>query len=221
MNKHFFKNLFCIFSLFSMLLANSLFAQPVIDKQSKAELQAKLASLEPFQSAYQQSVFDKNEKQVEEAKGSFYLGTNKAFKNIIESPEHSAMISNGEKLWMIDYELDQVSVSYLKDYLAGSPIALLLEGSGKSLDSFNVIKMLSANSKNSSYRLIALDPLASITEVRIGFINNKITSIDIEEKSGNKVKITFSKIVSLKNPQKAFLAKIPKGFDVVNETLAD
>jgi PBP1b-binding outer membrane lipoprotein LpoB len=69
--------------------------------------------------------------------------------------------------------------------------------------------------------LIALDPLASITEVRIGFINNKITSIDIEEKSGNKVKITFSKIVSLKDPQKAFLAKIPKGFDVVNETLAD
>ena len=87
------------------------------DKQALQALIMRLESLQTFQSAYKQTVIDKNSRVVEESQGSFYLGLNKSFKNTVTSPEHSEMISNGEKLWMIDHELEQVSVNYLKDFL--------------------------------------------------------------------------------------------------------
>ena len=222
MNKYLNKAFVSFLSISAFLFACFLFADQGNTEQASQqrinkELQEQLDSLQAFQSVYKQVVINKENRIVEESEGSFYLGSNKAFKHTITTPEHSTIVSNGERLWMIDYELEQVSVNYLKDYLSGSPIALLLEGSEKSIENFTVSKLNSKKSNN-SYRLVAIDPHASISEVRLGFIKNKITSIEINEKSGNRVDLRFSKITTLKNPEKVFLVDVPKGFDAVDET---
>lgn len=202
-----------VFSFFILLVPNFLLADTTSE-----DLVKRLNTLQTFQSEYQQTVFDNTGKVIEEASGKFYLGNNKAFKNTIEYPEKSAMISDGEKLWLIDYELEQVSVSYLKNYLEASPLSLLLGDATKSLANFTIKKTENTDLKQEIYQLKANDSLASIVALRLAFKSSKINYIELDERSGNKVRIDFSKHSELNHTESVFRVSIPEGFDLVDET---
>lgn len=208
-----YKTLVTLLTICGVFLSNFACAD-----NAQEDLLKRLNTLQSFESQYEQSVFDKNNKVIEESRGRFYLGNNKAFKNTIEYPEKSAMISDGKKLWQIDYELEQVSVSYLKNYLDNSPLSLLLGNAKQSLESFDIKKTENMALNQQLYQLTAKDTLASILAVRLGFKSSIITYIELDERSGNKVRINFSNNSELKNAKEAFKAIIPKGFDLVDET---
>jgi len=136
------------------------------------DLLKRLNAINNFESQYEQTIHDKTNHLVEEARGKFFLGSNKSFKNTIDYPDKSAMISDGKKLWMIDYDLEQASVSYLDAYLSGSPLALLLGDAKQSLDGFNIKKTENNQLKQTIYLLTAKDTLTSISEIRLGFKNS-------------------------------------------------
>lgn len=202
-----------ILSLFILLVSNFLLADTASD-----DLVKRLNNLQTFQSDYQQTVFDNTGKVIEESTGKFYLGNDKAFKNSIEQPEKSAMISDGKKLWLIDYELEQVSVSYLKHYLQASPLSLLLGDAAQSLTNFTIKKTENTALTQVLYQLSANDALASIVALRLSFKASKINYIELDERSGNKVRINFSNTLEFKHADEVFKVSIPEGFDLVDET---
>lgn len=167
-----------------------------------------------FQSKYQQKVFQANGELYESSKGHFYLGSNKAFRNDTDFPDSGSVLSDGKKLWIIDHDLEQVSISRLEDQLKNSPLVLLLDEPEKALQHFEI--KTQEDSKN-VFQLKQKDQYSAFPFIRLAFNNSQIKYIEIDEASGKKIRIEFENISSLKD-QGIFKADFPESYDVVDES---
>lgn len=188
-------------------------------KEISAEqaLLKQLKSLGTFQSSYQQGVFNEQGEQIESAQGQFYLGSNKAFRNDVNQPEKSRVVSDGTSLWLIDDDLEQVSISPLSAYLADSPLALLLDKTESALKAYQVRDIGDSSSKASLFELEAEEGYNAIKAIRIAFKAKQVDYIEIDERRGRKIRVDFTSVKALKNT-KVFKANFPSHYDVVDET---
>ena len=202
-----------LLSISSLLWAES-------DKPAEVSLLKDLQNIEAFQARYQQSIQKEEGKAQQQSRGVFYFGKQKRFQSVEEFPERSALVSNGSKLWQIDYDLEQVSINYLENYLAGSPLSLLLDSNEKALAQFEVKKVENSKRQQVLYKLRAVDQQSPIVAIRIGFKQKQLSYIEMDESRGNRVRVTFSELETLKSDS-VFSPTIPEGFDVVDETLTN
>ena len=117
------------------------------------ELLKQLGELPAFQSGFTQDVYDERGKLIQGSSGNFYFDGARRLNNTIEKPEHLTLLSDGEKLWQIDYELEQVSITRLEKSIGDSPLALLLEGNSKVLESYHTSLERIKGGKQKIYKL--------------------------------------------------------------------
>ncbi len=165
-----------------------------------------------FQSDYVQAIYQANDEIYEISEGHFFLGANKAFRNDKNSPESTSVISDGKKLWIIDNDLEQVSISRLEDHLKSSPLVLLLDDADKALEHFDI-----ENQQKNVFHLKQKDQYSAFPFIRLTFKQSQITHIEIDEASGKKVRISFNNITPLKQLS-VFKAEFPSSYDVVDES---
>jgi outer membrane lipoprotein carrier protein len=172
-----------------------------------------------FQSQYQQDIYESEGSLKESAKGYFYLGEKGAFKNDIQQDGTPAttIVSNGEKLWLIDHDLEQVSIYKLESYLDDSPLALLLGEPQKALEAFNIHKVKNVALKQSLFKLNANNQYASVKRLRLGFKKEKIAYVEIDEATGKTVRVDFRNSEKLKN-KNIFKPDFGEHYEVVDES---
>ncbi len=206
---------FVILTISSLVFAGG--GEPISSEESRKRLSTFLENTKAFRSNYQQVLEDKNRKVLESARGSFALGENGAFRNEISSPDKTSIVSDGQKLWIIDYELEQVIISTLSSYLGDSPLLMLLQSPQETLKAFHVQDKKSDASGARLYFLEPVDTQDKVQAVRMGTKQGRITYIEFDERMGNRARIDF---LTYEAPQDSgFEVSIPKDFDVIDETL--
>jgi len=185
-------------------------------------LSARLQKLEPFTSRYRQSLIAKQGDVLEKAVGQFVLGKDRAFKNYIEEPDNSVIISNGDKLWMMDHDLEQVTVNHLDDFLQGTPLALLLDNPEESLQDFLVVEGVVSQQNNikqkTVYQLEPKNSQLNIKGVRITFQGNHIADIEIDQLGGNRIQVSFYDSKNIDASAYDFSINIPQSYDLIDQT---
>src|SRR5262245_21829449 len=93
------------------------------------------ASLERFQNYlksaqsatanFEQKVFDKNGKLVQESRGSFALQRPGKFRWSYSKPHPQVIVGDGDRVWIHDSDLNQVTVRKLARAIGSTPAALL------------------------------------------------------------------------------------------------
>src|SRR5437870_6519318 len=78
---------------------------------------------------FEQKVFDRDRKLVQEAKGSFVLLRPGSFRWVYDKPVDQLIVGDGERVWIYDRELKQATVRKLSKAL-GSTRGALLAGAG-------------------------------------------------------------------------------------------
>lgn len=206
---------------FAGLFHTGFVASEPIEVSAEQALLKQLKALGTFQSSYQQRVFNERGEQIESAQGQFYLGNNKSFRNDINQPEKSRVVSDGRSLWLIDDDLEQVSISRLSTYLADSPLALLLDKTESALKAYEVKEIGKSSSKASSkaslFELDAEETYNAIKAIRIAFKAKQVDYIEIDERRGRKIRVDFTSVKPLKNTN-VFKVDFPSRYDVVDET---
>src|SRR5947207_12900941 len=74
---------------------------------------------------FEQKVFDRDRKLVQEAKGSFVLLRPGRFRWVYDKPVDQLIVGDGERVWIYDRELKQATVRKLSKALGSTPAALL------------------------------------------------------------------------------------------------
>ena len=111
------KKLFIIISLF--LLSASAYAD-AIDK-----LKTFISSTHAGQANFTQDVVDKEGKKIQSASGSMQFIRPGKFRWAYLKPYEQLIVGDGEKFWLYDADLNQVTVKKLDAALGSSPAALL------------------------------------------------------------------------------------------------
>jgi outer membrane lipoprotein carrier protein len=179
------------------------------------QLKAFLDTTKTANGSFAQSVVGKSGKKPQQSLGSFALARPGKFRWHYEKPYQQLLVSDGEKLWSYDPDLNQVTVKKLGKALGSSPAALLAGGdldahfSLKDAGTVEGVDMVDATPK-------AAD--GTFERVRIGFKGNLPRVMEIRDNFGQVTTLIFTEFRS--NPtlgKDEFKFTPPKGADIVGE----
>ena len=184
------------------------------------------SSLERFQTyvrttqaaraAFDQKVYDRAGKLTQESKGTFAFLRPGLFRWSYAKPNPTLIVGDGERVWIYDEDLKQVTVRKLAKALGSTPAALLAGASDieKAFD-------LSDAGDNDGLAWVEAKPRekeAGFERVKLGLGVSGVEAMELVDHFGQTTKLRFSSIQ--RNPKldaSEFRFTPPKGADVLGE----
>ena len=164
---------------------------------------------------FQQKVFDKTGKLVQESRGSFsFLRPGRFRWSYVKPPQ--LIVGDGERVWIHDADLNQVTVRKVARVIGSTPAALLAGASDieKSFDLKEVgekdgLEWLEAKPREKE---------AGFERIRLGMSTGGVEAMELMDHFGQTTMLRFANVV--RNPQidpATFRFSPPKGADVLGE----
>ena len=187
---------------------------------------AQAASLERFQvyvrttqsarADFVQQVFDRNGKRVQESKGNFLFLRPGKFRWNYLKPYPQLIVGDGERVWIHDLDLNQVTVRKLTSALGSTPASLLAGAA----DIDKAFGLSEAGEKDGLEWLEATprEREAGFERVRLGLGVAGVEAMELVDHFGQTTVLRFSNIA--RNPKlegTEFRFTPPPGADVLGE----
>lgn len=165
---------------------------------------------------FTQSVVAKNGKKPQQSTGVVMLSRPGKFRWQVDKPYSQLLVGDGEKVWIYDPELRQVTVRKVDQALGGTPAALLV---GDALVEKN-FTLREAGERAGLEWLEATPKQADsgFEKVQLGFAGSELRAMDLYDNFGQTTSLVFSRLE--RNPQIAagqFRFTPPAGVDVIGE----
>ena len=171
---------------------------------------------------FTQTVVARNGKKPQQAGGVMMISRPGKFHWQIDTPYKQLLVGDGEKVWMYDPELRQVTVRKVNAALGSTPAALLVgEVDGKGRTALEKNFTLREAGERDGLEWLEATPKAAesgFERLRLGFSGNELKSMELFDNFGQTTSLVFSKIV--RNPSLApslFRFVPPAGVDVIGE----
>ena len=202
----------CAF-LLSLALVSSASAQPAAD--GMATLQAFLDGVQTLTADFKQELWTADQRPLQTDTGSLSMKRPNRFRWTYEEPAELTIVADGERLWIYDVELAQVTVTPLDDTIGASP-AMLLSGDGNVREDFEIVQAYTVDGLD----WIKLEPAGSsdFSSVSIGFSGTAPRRLELVDGLGQVTRIELDNLAV--NPEIAdsvFELDVPAGVDVNGE----
>ena len=176
--------------------------------------QAYLKSTQSASANFTQKVLDKNGKLVQESHGSFVLQRPGKFRWNYAKPNPQVIVGDGERVWIHDPDLNQVTVRKLARAIGSTPAALL-SGSAEIDKAF---ELTDAGAKDGLEWVEAKprDKDTGFERIRLGLSAEGVEAMELVDNFGQTTQLRFSNII--RNPRvdaNTFRFTPPKGADVL------
>ena len=173
-------------------------------------------STQAARAKFEQKVYDRAGKLVQESKGSFLFQRPGKFRWVYAKPADQVIVGDGERVWIYDRDLNQVTVRKLTAALGSTPAALLA-GSSEIEKAFE----LSEGGSRDGLEWLEAKPRekeAGFELVRMGFNADGLQAMELTDHFGQTTVLRFSGLE--RNPKVdpgEFRFKPPPGADVLGE----
>ena len=127
-------------------------------------------------------------------------------------PFEQVLVSNGQKLWHYDIDLEQVVIKNLAQFEQNSPMFMIFNT--QSLDALFDIKTLK---NESSYRLTPKKK-GDVNYIDIEFTKGDVSKVSAQQVNGSLELKLLNTIINQPINGNVFSLTIPKGVDVIDET---
>ncbi len=207
--KSFFVNLFLIFAAFSV----NVFADDKKTSTGEVYLEKFLAKTQTLEAGFQQTLRTHEGEVLQQTEGKFYLNRPGKFRWNYKTPYEQVIVSDGERIWIYDVDLKQVTVQKQSAGLPSSPMALL-QDSAKLHQSFTVSPL---DEHDGVYRLKLESKTneSDFTEIVVGVDAKGLRFMQLHDQFEQVTDIVFSEITTNINLAKEVFEFIPpEGVDV-------
>ncbi len=169
-----------------------------------------------FSATFKQVVLDDASAPIQESSGTLWIDRPDKFRWTYESPSKQEIVGDGQKIWIYDKDLEQVTVRSLQGGLGATP-AVLLAGRGRLEDSFTV-KALAPQGNMDWAQLTPRKKDGGFEMIRVGFDQGKLRVLEMVDGFGNTTRVTLqSAKENIKIDPTKFQFTPPKGVDVVGD----
>ena len=187
-------------------------AQPV-----RADLQALLGDMESYSATFTQTIMGGRNEILQRSDGYVLISTPSRFKWVVNDPYPQTLVTVGDKLYLYDPDLEQLSIEPLAAAIAGTP-ALILTSGVKDLTSMFEISE-SHDGENRAYSLFPKAKDALFAQIRLRFDKaDRLSHLVIEDHLGQLTQVAFSEVAQNEAvPSEEFAFEVPEGTEVVGE----
>ncbi|MEO8006533.1 MAG: outer membrane lipoprotein chaperone LolA [Betaproteobacteria bacterium] len=193
----------------------TLFAS-VASAGSIEKLHAFIEQTRSAKAAFTQVVVDSNGVAQQQASGTVQFQRPGKFRWTYDKPYEQLIVGDGEKLWIYDKELNQVTRRNLDKAIGSSPAALL--SGADDVDKYFSLNALGIKKKFDWLEVKPYDQESLFEKVRMGFNGSMLEIMELYDHFGQKTTITFANMQ--RNPKSSpdlYTFTPPKGADVVTE----
>src|SRR5688500_19895094 len=165
---------------------------------------------------FQQKVYDRDKRLTQESKGSFVFNRPGKFRWTYAKPVDQVIVGDGERVWIYDRDLNQVTVRRLSKALGSTPAALLAGSS----DVEKAFALSDAGTRDGLEWLEAKprEAESGFERIRMGFSASGLEAMELTDNFGQTTRLRFSNLQ--RNPgidPGEFRFEPPKGADVLGE----
>ncbi|KTC65504.1 Outer-membrane lipoprotein carrier protein precursor (plasmid) [Legionella adelaidensis] len=193
-----------------LLLSQFCFAE-----DAAVKVQDKLNAIRTMSASFSQVVKAKK-KQVSRSSGTMALSRPGKFRWQTKSPMPQLVVADGNRLWVYDVDLEQVTVKKQQKGIGGTA-GLFLSGYDDTVNrDFNVTESSKGNLEY--FDLKAKSSKANFQRVKLIFEGETLKGMELFDQLGQHTHVTLSNIKT--NPSLSsslFKFKAPKGVDVVQQ----
>lgn len=207
------KGLFAGTFLIAMFVSSAAFAAEKKLSTGEVYLENFLADTQTFEAAFQQTLRADDGEVIQQSEGAFYLQRPGLFRWNYQTPYEQVIVSDGEKIWIYDVDLQQVTVQKESSGLPASPMSLLQDSSTLHKN-FEVTPI---DNKNGVYRLklVSKSGESDFGEIVIGLDDKGLRFMQLHDQFEQVTDIVFSDINTNKKLAKEIFEFIPpEGVDV-------
>ena len=180
------------------------------------KMQRFLDTTRTLRAEFTQTVVGKSGKAPQTSSGTMLISRPGKFAWLIDKPYKQQLVGDGEKVWMYDPDLRQVTVRKFDAALGSTPAALLVGGNG--LD--KTFTLREAGEHDGVDWLEALPKTADsgFERLRLGFAGNDLKAMELHDSFGQTTTLLFSRLernVAIAASLLRFTP--PAGVDVIGE----
>jgi len=195
------------------MLSLNVFAEGISD------LNAFVNNVSSMSSEFSQVVLDKKGSKLQDVEGVMLFKRPNKFRWDYLKPYQNQIISDGDRLYMYDQDLRQVSINSIAKVGGSTPLLII---AGKNIEKYFTLKNIESQAGDESSQnikwveAIPREEGAGFSKVMLGLTENKLSVMKIVDAFEHITTISFKNAkynVSLSDND--FLFKLPNGVDVV------
>ena len=180
------------------------------------KLHSFLETTKTLRADFAQIVVAKNGKRPQQSVGVMMISRPGKFRWQIEKPYSQLLVGDGEKIWMYDPDLRQVTVKKMDSALGSTPAALLV-GSNNLEKNFNLrelgeregLEWLEATPKSAD---------SGFEKLQLGFFGDELKAMELFDNFGQTTSLAFANVlINPALPAAQFRFTPPAGTDVIGE----
>lgn len=164
--------------------------------------------------AFEQKVFERGDRLVQQSKGSFSFQRPGRFRWTYDKPRQ-LIVGDGERVWIFDEDLRQVTSRKLGNALSSTPAALLTGGT-----EVGRLFSLSEQPTTEGIEWLEARPRQADTgfeRIRIGFEGDALARMELFDQFGTRTLLIFSGFRRGAQDPAQFRFLPPKGADVITD----
>ncbi|MDZ7748991.1 MAG: outer membrane lipoprotein chaperone LolA [Halofilum sp. (in: g-proteobacteria)] len=199
-----------------LILCLGLASLPASAGEAMERLQRFTDDLRSFQAGFVQTRYDEDNEPVRESQGVAWLQRPGLFRWHYEKPYQQTIVADGERLWVYDADLDQVTVRPMERALATAPI-MLLSGSEPLSEQFEMRDL----GRREGLLWVELRPRVRDSDFRrifLGLDDETLKVMELHDQFDQATQIRFHHVDM--NPEidpARFEFTPPEGVDVIGE----
>lgn len=200
----------------SVLLLPVAHAESVSQRDAADKLSELLSRTETISGQFSQLTLDSTGTQLQEASGQMILKRPGLLRWHTDPPLEQLLVSNGEKVWLYDPDLLQVTVQKMDQRLTHTPALLLSGDVSKISENFTITYQEGGPVVDFILTPTAKDTL--FDTLRLSFRNGVINDMQLLDAVGQRTNILFMG-VTINEPidDSEFVFEAPAGVDVIEE----
>lgn len=166
--------------------------------------------------SFTQTVSSPDGAKKKSSSGTFEFARPNRFRFAYTKPFVQTIVADGQKVWIHDPDLNQVSAKKIDQALGTTPAALL---TGGSLDKdFDLSALPAKDGLDWAQALPKVREGAVFQSLRVGFKGKQLAAVEIVDGFGQRSRLDFGNVVANPTlPPEAFKFTVPKGADVVEQ----
>jgi outer membrane lipoprotein carrier protein len=165
--------------------------------------------------AFTQTVTSPDAKKTKTSSGTFDFSRPNRFRFAYAKPFEQVIVADGQKVWIYDADLNQVSSRKFSQALGATPAALL---AGGSLDKDFTLSALPSKDGLDWVQALPKVKDGPFQSLRIGFKGRDLSALEIVDSFGQKSQLQFKQMqANAAVSAELFKFEIPKGADVIEQ----
>lgn len=150
-----------------------------------------------------------------QSSGRFEFARPDRFRFVYNKPFEQQIVADGQKVWLYDVDLNQVTVRPMAGALGTTPAALL---AGAAIDKEFDLKAQAASDGLQWAQAVPRSKEGSIQTIRVGFAGAQLAALEIVDTFGQRSQLRFTAVESnVRFADDAFRFSPPKGADVIQQ----